>query len=616
MPTAWLANEWDEARHVPSLAYRLTIVAGCLFFVSACGGGGGSVAPQTGGASGAPVTKPTAGPQGFTPVSFSISLAPRGTASTARRPMFVPASTTTISVAVNGTTPQSFPCVATTCTGTFSSPAGGTVNFVFAALDSQQHAVSESSFSQTINANGANTLNVTLEGVVDHASLALATPGIVSYQSGSATVTATAFDVDEDVITGPYFAPLVLSVSGDATGTITVPSATVASSTSTGTVAYTFSAATQYAENHVTVQQTSTTETAPSGQVPFEVGRTFYTFTSASTIVGFAPGSSIPTRTVTMPTLDVVDDITCDGSNLYLNDGEDGAVYGLGPTAISPVTYTNTLTGPNWVAADGGITPSNHAQMYVANGFGVEAIVGFQGSTSAPPFPLPPDTAVQGGGGESSRGSIAIGPTGNVFASFGGPSYEGNGGWEVLSPTLTAINGGMNANGTSDDIIALDTSVSPMRIYVEGFNASTFFPEIDEYDNFATTPTYISSDSNDTGLFVDSIGRIYTSKAVAGLPGARARNPGRGNTSVRRRTLAGVGNSFDVYAPGGLAGAIQYNIPGESLAIDSQNYIYALQDGGSINIYAPGGTTIVGQLPGTNYGVPSGNAFAFGTFCR
>ncbi len=139
------------------------------------------------------MTKPTAGPQGFTPVSFSISLAQDGTASTAsgtRRPMFVPASTTTISVAINGTTPQLFPCVSSTCSGTFSVPAGGIVNFVFAALDSQQRAVSESAFPESINANGTNILNVSLNGVVDHASLALSTPGLVSYQSGTSTVTA------------------------------------------------------------------------------------------------------------------------------------------------------------------------------------------------------------------------------------------------------------------------------------------------------------------------------------------------------------------------------------------------------------------------------------------
>ncbi len=278
------------------------------------------------------MTKPTAGPQGFTPVSFSISLTPSGTASNVRKPLFVPASTTTISVAVNGTTPETFPCVATACTGTFSAPAGGTVSFLFKALDSQSRAVSASSFTEQIAANGTNVLNVTLEGLVDHASLALSTPGLVSYQSGSATVTANAFDVDNEPITGTYFAPLTVSVSGDTTGTVTVPQPAIASSTSTATLAYTFSAATQYAENHLTVNQTSATETAPSGQVPFEVGRTFYTFTSANTIVGFTPGSTTATRTVPIALQDV-SDITCDGSNLYLNDDDDGegTVYGLAP---------------------------------------------------------------------------------------------------------------------------------------------------------------------------------------------------------------------------------------------------------------------------------------------
>jgi hypothetical protein len=584
----------------------------------ACGGGGnGSVAPQTGGATAAPLTKPTAGPQGFTPVNFTISLAQSGTAGTARKPMFVPASTTAISVAVNGTTPQTFPCAATTCSGTFSAPAGGSVNFVFTALDSQQRALSESAFAETINANGANTLNVTLAGIVDHATL-ISPPGLVSYQSGSATLSAAAYDVDNDLISGTYFAPITLALNGDTTGTIALSGTTLASSSSTSTIVYTFSTATQYIENHVTIAQTSSTETAPSS-VPFEVGRTFYTFTSANTVVGFAPGATTPTRTVTMPTLGDVNDLTCDGSNLYVNDLDDGegTVYGLAPTATSPVTYTASFSGPNWVAANGGTAPSTYAQMYVADSYGSNAMFGFKGSTAGPPFPLPPNTAVQSGGVDSSRASLAIGPTGNVYAAFGGPSYEGNGGWEVLSPTLTGINGGMNANGTYDDIIALDLGGSTPRIYVEGYNSSTYTPEIDEYDNYATTPTYISTDSNDTGLFVDSAGRVYTSKMPTGLPAVRVRSPGGGTTTARRRALAGTGNSFDVYAPGGLAsGVVQYNIPGESLAIDSENYVYALQDDGSINVYAPGSANLAYTIPGTNYGTPSPSVLAFGAFCR
>ena len=100
------------------------------------------------------------------------------------------------------------------------------------------------------------------------------------------------------------------------------------------------------------------------------------------------------------------------------------------------------------------------------------------------------------------------------------------------------------------------------------------------------------------------------------LPPALFRAPERGTTSSRRRTLAGTGNVFDVYSPGGLAGPVQYTIPGESLAFDSANYVYALQDGGSINVYAPGTATLVATIPGTTYGSPSPNAFAFGTFCR
>jgi hypothetical protein len=590
-------------------------VACCLFLVSACGGGGGggSVAPQTSKAAGAPVTKPTAGPQGFAPVTFTISLAQSATSATARRPMFVPASTTTVSVSVNSTTPQTFPCVATSCTGTFSAPAGGTVNFVFTALDSQSRPVSEASFAQTINANGANTLDVTLEGVVDHMTMALSTSGLVSYQSGSATATVTAYDVDNEVITGTYFAPVTLNVSGDTTGTITAPT-TIASSTSTGTIAYTFSNATQYKENHVSITPSSTTQTVPSAGTAFEVGRTFYTFTSASTIVGFAPGSTIATRTVTMPTLEGVADMSCDGSNLYLSDGEDGKVYGLGPAATTPVTYTNTLAGPGWVAANGGIAPSTFAQMYVAND-GVEALVGFEGSASAPPFPLPPNLAAQSAGGSASRGSIVLDGAGNVYSSLsaseGPPS-----GYEVRDPTLaTVLASGTDPAAPGADLIAIDTTVSPARIYVSTFDVN-FDPVVDEYDNYAATPTYMSTDSNDTGLFVDSAGRIYTSQ-VTGPPSGRLRQPpGRGTTSTRRRTLAGTGNSFDVFAPGGLAGAIQYTIPGESLVFDSQNYAYALQDNGSVNIYAPGTANLVGTIPGTNFGTPSPNVFAFGTFCR
>jgi hypothetical protein len=252
--------------------------------------------------------------------------------------------------------------------------------------------------------------------------------------------------------------------------------------------------------------------------------------------------------------------------------------------------------------------------MFVGNASGPGGVVVFEGSVSAPPFPLPPDSAFDTYGG-GSRSSIALDPAGDIFTAFGAPSNPNSGYGARAADLVTVLAQATNPNSGPGDLVAIDATVSPPRIYISTYNSSTFEPEIDEYDNYAAAPTYISSDSHDAGLFADSAGRIYTTMFVT-LPGALLRAPGRASTSARRRTLAGTGNVFDVYAPGGLAGAVQYTIPGESLAFDSANYAYALQDGGSINVYAPGTATLVTTIPGTTYGSPSPNTFAFGTFCR
>ena len=279
----------------------LVLVAGCLIALPACGGGGGSGAAAMPSAvhSPAPVTTPTAGPAGFAPVSFSIALPKTGSA-TGRKPLYVPASTTSISISVNGTTPQVFPCTYSGCIGSFLAPAGGSVNFVFAALDGASALLANTpTFSQNISANGANILSVTLNGVINRATLSIVPPGLSSAVSGTATVTATAFDADNGVITGTYSAPLTLGVN-DTSGTVAMTVGTLTSDTSVGTVAYTFSAATANSENHLLIGSFSTTEPpVPHRGIPFEVGRTFYTFTPNS-IVGFAPGATAPTRTVSV----------------------------------------------------------------------------------------------------------------------------------------------------------------------------------------------------------------------------------------------------------------------------------------------------------------------------
>jgi hypothetical protein len=558
--------------------------------LSACGGGGGGAAPRAIATQAPAVTSPTPGPAGFAPVSFTIAL-PTATSASARKALFVPTATTQISVSVNGTTPQLFACTPPTCTGTFQAPAGGSVNFVFSTLDAQSRVAAKASLTQTIASNGTNVLAVTLNGVVDHATLSVSPAGLGSAVSGQAIATIAAFDVEGDAITGTYASPVVVTTN-DATGTVT--GSTFAGSASTGTVAYTYSPATAYVENHLVVSATSPTMSVAAPTAALEVGRTFYTYT-ANSVVGFAPGATSPTITIPIaPPFANVSSLACDGTNLYIADGETGKTYGFVPGAPAPtIAYsadTTDLRQALWVAAyGGGAQPGNRAQLYVASNGG-SGLVGFQGPTSAPPFAIPPVPAVQLAVSGGSRSSIDVDRTGNLYASIGGAFSTGSG-YEVWNPTLplTLIASGTNINTINGSgQIAIDTTVTPARIYTEDISSASL-PEISEYDNFSAAPTFLSPDSSFGGLFVDPSGRVYTSSAAT--PGV-----------------------YDVYAAGGLNGPVLYTISGTSLAFDSASYVYAV-NGGAITVYAPGGTTVAATIPGTTY-APGMGSRKFGTFCR
>jgi hypothetical protein len=584
----------------------------------ACGGGGGTAnTPAVSAVAPAANAKPTAGPAGFAPVSFSIMLPSKSASATVRTPSFVPASTTAVTVSVNSTTPASFPCSGSTCTGTFQAPAGASDNFTFTAVDGESQALSESTFSQTIAANGVNTLNVTLEGIVHNVALSTSTTGLSSATSGTVTVTAAAFDIDGDAITGTYFVPLTLGLSGDTTGSLA--GNTIASSTATGTITYTPAAATIYAENRVLITQTASTETTAQSSVPLEVGRTLYTWTSANTVVGFAPGSTTPTRSIAIPgTLNNPSSITCDGTNLYLADSEVGALYAISPTATTAVQYTSDSSGgPVWVAANGGTLPNNQAQFFAAN-INPAPLSEYVGAGSSPPFPLPPDSiAAQPMGDGNGSQSAVMDKSGNIYTALANPdTYAG--GYEVFNNSLT-LQHSVTDTGVAygSDMIAIDQTTTPPRIYTEERNAN-YDAEVAEYDNFATTPTYVSSDSADLGIFVDPLGNTYTS-AYDSIPGSVARRAApqsRVRTKGRRRTEAGFAIWFDVRSSGSFNGTSPYLINGNSLAFDSEGYVYANQYSGSIQEYAPASPNLVTTYTGTTYGIPNNGPYQFATFCR
>jgi hypothetical protein len=598
---------------------RLLLGVSCVALFSACGGGTAGSPPA--GAVAAPANaKPTAGPAGFAAVSFSIALPAHGSASTTRAPAFIPAATTTVTVAVDGSTPMSFACSGSVCSGTFQAPAGASDAFTFTATDSQAHALAESTFTQTIAANGVNALNVALEGVVDHATLSLSAAGLSSATTGTVTVTATAFDADGDLITGMYFVPLTLAVIGDTTGSISAGSP-ITNSTATGTITYTPAAATIYTENRVAIAQSSSTETTAQRSVPLEVGRTLYTWTSADTVVGFAPGSTTPTRAVNIgSTLSSVSSITCDGTNLYLDDVGGTTVYGIAPTATTAVAYSSDAYAPVWVVANGGRAPSTQAEFFLSNNAN-NGLSGYAGAMSGPPFPLPPDSIAysSSGGGPAGSSSAVMDASGNAYSA----SYNVNtdaGGYKVFNNTLSTLIASAVDTTTAygSDMIAIDTTVNPPRIYTEEDNAN-YQPEIAEYDNFASSPAYISSDSADVGIFVDASGNLYTS-ALASLPTSavarRAAALTRTRPQARRRTESYFATYFDVYPPGGLAGMPAYTIAGNSLVFDSEGYVYANQYSGSIEEFAPGSASLVTTYAGTTYGLPSQGQYEFGTFCR
>jgi hypothetical protein len=528
------------------------------------------------------------GPAGFGTVSFSIQIPAKGAPAQAaikkRLPKVIPGNTATIAVIVNSSAPLDFACSMSTCTGTFQAPAGQSDTIAIQALDASSNILAAASTTQMINPNGVNVVNLTLNLWANAFSISSVPAGLSSAASGTASLSVTAFQGDS-VINGALGNPITLSVN-DTTGTIGLTNPTLSATTQSTTLAYTFSPATAQSENWLTVTGTAT-GTTPTTQL-FEVGRTFYTFTGYS-VVGFAPGSPIPTRTVNIP--DGVFDVrsmTCDGTNLYLADYSEGFEYGFAPGAAAPFTYNLDYNSIIWMAATG---LGGRATVY--NG-------SFNGPTSelqgavAVPVPLPPNAiaftsaAVDG----NAQDAVVVDPLGNVYTAAGGFSV-GNGGFNeypAVSPGVTPSNlQSITRTGTantSSNMIAIDTGTAPTTVYTSDNSDSGGV--ISEYDTAAAAPTKTSADNANLQVYVDPAGRVYTGHAAGTL---------------------------DVYARRNINGAVLYQLPANSVVFDSAGYTYALTTGSGVVVYAPGTLNPVIEMGGA-LGTPSDGPASFGAFCQ
>ena len=201
------------------------LAAGC-----SGGGGGKSVTPPIG-------AQPS---KGTASVTFTMHWG-TGTSAVQRNPRSVPATARSVSVSVNGGTPQYLNSPATTLV--IDAPVG-TDTFAFATYDDQNgqgNVLSRASVTQTIVLGAANTVSAVLNGVVVSTSISLSNPSPNAGQPATVNVNVSAKDADGNTIVGPgdYSTPIHLTISDPAnSGTLSLSTNNLPNSATTATLTY------------------------------------------------------------------------------------------------------------------------------------------------------------------------------------------------------------------------------------------------------------------------------------------------------------------------------------------------------------------------------------------
>ncbi|TAM75474.1 hypothetical protein EPN44_08425 [bacterium] len=166
-----------------------------------------------------------------------------------RRPAYVSSATSSLSISVNGATaiialltPSSPGCVSSaqglSCTVGVDAPVG-LDTFAVAAMDQSSNTLSRAVVPATITAGQANTIPLTLDGVVAQIVVTLPSPGPPEGVATSVPVLVTAKDADGNAIVGPgsYDNPITLTDT-DSQGATTLSAASVNAPGAAVTLAY------------------------------------------------------------------------------------------------------------------------------------------------------------------------------------------------------------------------------------------------------------------------------------------------------------------------------------------------------------------------------------------
>jgi streptogramin lyase len=219
-----------------SIPARLAGAALIALLAAGCGGGGGATS----------ATPPVAAqqgqqPQGMASVVFTMVWNSPTPQSAKRRPQYVPPTARSVSVSVNGGTPQYLNAPASTLT--IDAPVG-TDTFVFQTYDEQNgqgNVLSRASVTQTIVAGGANTVSAVLNGVVASVTISLSNPSPNAGVPATVNVNVAARDADGNTIVGPgdYSVPIHLAISDSTnSGTLSLSTNNLQNPAQTATLTY------------------------------------------------------------------------------------------------------------------------------------------------------------------------------------------------------------------------------------------------------------------------------------------------------------------------------------------------------------------------------------------
>jgi virginiamycin B lyase len=393
---------------------RLAGAAIIAVLVAGCSGGGGtSTAPSVPSAPQAPQV-----PQGTAQVTFTMKWT-GPTQSAARSPRYVPPTARSVSVSVNGGTPQYLNAPASTIT--IDAPIG-VDTFVFQTYDEQNgqgNVLSRASVTQQIVSGAANTVTATLNGVVASVTVSLSNPSPNAGVPATVNVNVAAKDADGNTIVGPgdYSVPIHLAIVDPTnSGTLSLSTNNLQNPATTATLTYNGGTLNSGLPGGPTATVAVSGTGIPNVSTPFTPRPTFYQFSipvSTNKPRYIAAGSDgnmwfteSPGNAVARITpAGVVTEFTVPTANAFEPQGphiigaSDGNLWFTesGPTAnkISKVTTTGTFTEFSTLFAPpppdqpfGLVDRGDGNIWYVANG---SSRVGFQsisggtaGETSIP----------------------------------------------------------------------------------------------------------------------------------------------------------------------------------------------------------------------------------------